>query len=513
VSLTGWPLLFLLAVAAIASPFAGVRLWSVWKGRGRTAFRVGLFLVAQLSAVALAVTVANDYAQFYPSWSDLLRAAHPGREQVSVEVKSFGAAEQPVAGESSDSTSSSASTLGRAMSALSVASTRGGAPTSLAPHVSTRSHRPPHGPAASPGGQDRPLVGPLPPSAEPRPVVPPEAIGPQVASGSQLGLDTGPGDLTAADAHAIAAGLRPWSPPDQWAQQGTMVRLPVPGDAGRAPEFVLAFLPPSYFGGGPGAAHLPMVELLTGYPGTPTSLVGKLHAVDALRADLASGAVSPMVFVMTRPVEPYPRDTECMDIPGGPSNMHFLAKDVPRSAAELLHLSVPRMGVIGYSSGGYCALKLAMTFPGTYVGAGSMSGYYAAEPGPQSGGDLFGHDKRVRDEADLNWRLDHLPAPATAVVLATARDEVGRDGIKPAETFLRRVRAPMAADEIVRSHGGHNFGTWSEEFPDMLHWMNRRLDEVAAAADRSDTTAPGDIAPSPSATPAADRPRPWAGKG
>lgn len=404
-SLTGRSLLILLAVLAVAAPIAGVRMWSAWTGRGRTAFRIGLFAVAQLAAVAVSVAAANDYGQFYPTWSDLLRLAHPSTEGSDVTVRSFGALSEPAAANAAE----------------------------------------------------------LSPSA---------------------------GDLSASDARAVAAALHPLSPPDEWAKQGVVVRLPVPGDGGAAPQLVLAYLPPSYFSGGPGAARLPVVELLTGYPGTPTSLLGKIHAVDAQLAGLADGTVSPMVFVMTRPVEPYPRDTECMDIPGGPQNMHFLAHDVPRSAAEVLRLSVPALGVMGYSSGGYCALKLAMTFPRIFVGAGSLSGYYAAEPGAASGGDLFGGDRRVRQEADLNWRLDHLPPPETAVVLATARDEGGRDGYRPAENFLGRVRAPMTADEIIRAHGGHNFGTWSAEFPDMLRWMDRRLKAATGDARAPRTFGP-----------------------
>jgi hypothetical protein len=496
-SLTGRALLILLAVLVIAVPIAGVRLWSVWTGRGRTVFRWGLFLVAQLAAVALTMVAANDYGQFYPNWADLFRAATASADgQVAVTVRSFGGLPDAMGADAGGATSAPVLPTPAGVDGSSPAGQANGRPGTLLRH----------GPGSSAGDSTAP-IGRTPTSASEPPYTSDQAVAP----GSRLGLDTGAGDLSASEAHAIAAGLHPQSPPDRWAERGTVVKLPIPGDNGLPAQLFDAYLPPSYFAGGPGAARLPMLELLTGYPGTPTSIVGKVHAVDALLADLATGAVSPMVYVMTRPVEPYPRDTECMDIPGGPSNVRYLAQDVPPSAAAILHLSVPAMGVIGYSTGGYCALKLAMTYPGTYAGAGSMGGYYAAEPGPYSGGDLYGGDPHVKDDADLIWRLEHLPPPVTAVAVATARDEKGRDGYKPAQRFLSQVRAPMAADEFVRAHGGHNFGTWSMEFPDMLRWMDKRIKATEGLRGSASPGRTGDSAHATAAEPpVTDRPRPCA---
>jgi enterochelin esterase-like enzyme len=408
-SLTGRGVLVLLLLMTVAAPIAGLRLWSMWNGRGRTAIRLGLFAVAQLSAVALTAAAANDYGSFYPSWSDLFAAVRPSGNDAGTTVQGFGAA---------------------------------------------RTH-----------------------------------AGSKVPIGS---TDLGTGDLSATQAKAIAGALQPDGTPDKWATDGAVVRFTVPDDTSRQPQTTLAYLPPSYFSGSPDAAALPVVEVLTGYPGSPQVIVDKLDAVSALRAGLANGTLSPMVLVMTRPVEPWPRDTECMDIPNGPQTLRYLSSDLPHVAAETLHLSVANMGVIGFSSGGYCALKLAMTHPETFVGAASMSGYYSAEPGAATG-DLFGTDSTtVREQNDLDWRLNHLPIPDTSVLLATARDETGPDGYKAAQKFLGDIRIPMSAQEMVREHGGHNFGTWAAEFPGTLQWMDQRLAEASGhkhhpAANLTDT--------------------------
>jgi hypothetical protein len=258
-----------------------------------------------------------------------------------------------------------------------------------------------------------------------------------------------------------------------------VVSLPVPGDGGRAPQDVLAYLPPQWFAGGAQAANLPIVEVLTGYPGTPHTVVDKLHAPQTLLDDLKAGTAHPMVLVITRPVEPFPRDTECLDVPNGPSTFHYLSTDLPAAAASILHLHPAALGAIGYSTGGYCALKLAMEDPTHFVAGGSMSGYYHPLP-EASSGNLFGPDATVtREQNDLDWRLTHLPAPATSVMIATSHDERYDDGYAAAQSFLALVQAPMAATELVLPHGGHNFPTWDAEFPRLLTWMDARLQAAA----------------------------------
>ena len=39
--------------------------------------------------------------------------------------------------------------------------------------------------------------------------------------------------------------------------------------------------------------------------------------------------MQPMILVMMRPTVAPPRDTECVDVPGGPQTETFFAKDLP----------------------------------------------------------------------------------------------------------------------------------------------------------------------------------------
>lgn len=78
--LLGWPLLVVLAGAAVLAVAATVALWGRARGRRavRGAQRVGLVLVCQLTAVLLLAAAVNNWGYFYGSWSDLFGTSSGG---------------------------------------------------------------------------------------------------------------------------------------------------------------------------------------------------------------------------------------------------------------------------------------------------------------------------------------------------------------------------------------------------------------------------------------------------
>lgn len=95
--------------------------------------------------------------------------------------------------------------------------------------------------------------------------------------------------------------------------------------------------------------------------------------------------MQPTVLVMMRPTVAPPRDTECVDIPNGPQTETFFTKDLRADIAG--HYRIGRearsWGVIGDSTGGYCALKMAMRHPDAYSSAVALSGAYKAPSTPR----------------------------------------------------------------------------------------------------------------------------------
>ena len=235
------------------------------------------------------------------------------------------------------------------------------------------------------------------------------------------------------------------------------MQVEVHGDRAALSETALVYLPPEYLA--PEGRHrdFPAVEVFTGYPGTTQNLVSRLKYPDVALQEVSAGAAAPMVLVMLRPAVTYPRDTECTDVPGGPAALSFFTADVPRAIGAALRVAPTSWGAIGDSTGGYCAAKAALTAPSRFRAAVALSGYFHALHDGTTG-ELWGGSPAVRDSNDLVWRLQHLPQPAVALLLASSRAERGPDNAaaaqevaavaaarRPAPAARRRPQLPQLA--------------------------------------------------------------------
>jgi enterochelin esterase-like enzyme len=238
------------------------------------------------------------------------------------------------------------------------------------------------------------------------------------------------------------------------------------------------YLPPEYFQPQYRTRTFPAAVVLTGYPGTAQALVDKLHYPSTAQALAKNGRMQPMILVMLRPTVAPPRDTECVDIPGGPKTETFFAKDLPD--AVLAHYRVGKKpgswGIIGDSTGGYCALKLAMHHPRSYAAAAGLSPYYKAPIDPTTG-DLFHGNKGLRNRADLWWCIKRLPAPDTSLLVTSSK--IGESNYKATLKFIESVQATKLTriSSIILDSGGHNFNTWRREIPATLQWISGRLSD------------------------------------
>ncbi|MFI9605210.1 alpha/beta hydrolase [Streptomyces sp. NPDC052043] len=236
------------------------------------------------------------------------------------------------------------------------------------------------------------------------------------------------------------------------------------------------YLPPEYFQPRYQTRTFPAAVVLTGYPGTAQALISKLRYPYTAQELARTGRMQPMILVMLRPTVAPPRDTECVDIPGGPQAESFFAKDLPD--AVLAHYRVGRKpgswGIVGDSTGGYCALKLAMHHPEVYAAGAGLSAYYKAPTDPTTG-DLFHKDSNLRNRADLLWSIKHRPAPNTSLLVTSSK--VGEGNYRSTLRFINAVKATNRTRiaSIILDSGGHNFNTWRREIPAALQWMSGLL--------------------------------------
>lgn len=235
------------------------------------------------------------------------------------------------------------------------------------------------------------------------------------------------------------------------------------------------YLPPQYLNAtARRRAEFPVVLALSGFPSTTRVLIDLFRypqvALDAVR----EGKMRPAVLVLTTPTVAPPRDTECVDVPGGPRVETFFSEDL--RAATAAHYGLTRdpraWGVMGNSVGGYCALKLALRNPEAYRAAAGLSASYEAARDADTG-DLFGGDAGYRRENNLLWRLRNRPQPAVSLLVASSRK--GEHQYPQTLEFIEAVRPPARISSIILPSGGHNYETWGREVPPALVWLVGRL--------------------------------------
>ncbi|WP_306188629.1 MULTISPECIES: esterase family protein [unclassified Streptomyces] len=292
-----------------------------------------------------------------------------------------------------------------------------------------------------------------------------------VVDHSANGGTGGPLQVVATQAMKVTGKSRPQ-------MSGQIQKVDIVGRTTHIATSALIYLPPEYFQPQYRTRTFPATVVLTGYPGIAQSLVSKLN-YPRTALDLAKdGRMQPMILVMLRPTVAPPRDTECVDIPRGPQAESFFARDLPD--AVLAHYRVGKKpgswGIAGDSTGGYCAVKLAMHHPEVYAAGAGLSPYYKAALDPTTG-DLFHGNRNLKNRADLMWSIKHMPAPDTSLLVTSSRH--GETDYKATLKFIDAVRATNKTRiaSIVLDSGGHNFNTWKREIPAMLQWLSGRLSD------------------------------------
>jgi enterochelin esterase-like enzyme len=260
---------------------------------------------------------------------------------------------------------------------------------------------------------------------------------------------------------------------------GRIEQVIMPGPTTHLSEDAYIFLPSAYFKDK--QQRFPAILSLTGYPGDPRNLMTRLDLPGRMASAIAKHQVAPTILVMMRPSVVLPRDTECVDVPRGPQSQAYFATDVRQDMISSYRVGAGKeyWGILGGSTGGYCALKITMSHPEGFSAAVSLSGYYKTIIDGTTG-DLFAGDKSVEQRNDLMWRLANLPAPAVDVLVTSSKK--GEGNYQSSLRYLAAVKPPMQASSLFLPSGGHNFNTWNRELPQALPWLAQQLHAPAAAS-------------------------------
>lgn len=256
-------------------------------------------------------------------------------------------------------------------------------------------------------------------------------------------------------------------------RSGMIQQIQLTGQHSGLSSSAYVYLPPQYFQADYAKRQFPMALVLSGYPGTAEKLITLMQWPTTTLKAIEDKQLPPTVLVMMRPTLVSNRDTECMDVPGGPQVETFFTEDLPKAMSGGYRIApqASAHAAMGDSTGGYCALKFALRKPNSYSAAVSLSGDYNVSNDPTTG-DLFGGSAQLKQENDLLWRLRNTPPVPVALLLATSYDE---NNYKDTQAMVAAFKAPTKMSTITLDTGGHNFHTWNREIPPALQWLGRQL--------------------------------------
>ncbi len=247
----------------------------------------------------------------------------------------------------------------------------------------------------------------------------------------------------------------------------------VVGPQSRIRGDVVVWLPPGY--NARQDVRYPVIELFSGTPGTPAAWFGPASGLEIgkqVTGLMSTGRVRPFILVSAQINLVRGTPDECTDVPGQPKVATWLTHDIRQLMRERFHVrdDPGSWGVMGYSEGAYCAIKLAAQYPHYFhAGVGIAGTYKPSLPAVTGDPALL----KANDPATLV-----RDRPPVALMFATT----ARDPEAPVSAFtplLTEARPPTVAKKLVLPNGGHFTRVWGTMLPTILPWLSQQLAGIA----------------------------------
>jgi enterochelin esterase-like enzyme len=268
-------------------------------------------------------------------------------------------------------------------------------------------------------------------------------------------------------------------------RQGYTLDLRLTGQRSHITRSVLVFLPPQYFQQAYSGYRFPVIELIHGSPGEPQDWINVAGGTTALVQLVNSGLGRPAVFVIPDANGSRADDLQCLNQVGGQQDLTYLAVDVPDEISSLLRVQPPSAawGIAGYSSGGYCAINMAIQFRTRYGFAGVLSGYF--QPSDDQFGNLnvdpFAGNYRLRQQNNPLDQVETLPKGTVVPQFWLGAGAADTLDVQNAELMLQALKILQPHVTLTLTPGdAHTMTTWRSEIPSLFEWMTRGLAQAAA---------------------------------
>jgi enterochelin esterase-like enzyme len=292
-----------------------------------------------------------------------------------------------------------------------------------------------------------------------------------------LGLDTASGavmDSTGVAASrvqpVVVTGRTQVTVPGSKAAGGVLETVTVKGQISDISVAGQVFLPAG-FRPGRTVDHLPVLVDISNNLMSTSSRYGGARLAESAARQIARGQLRPLIIVML-PASLSTADQGCLDVPAqaAPGSVGseptimaatFFTQDLPAAVESQYAASSDstNWGLLGDSSGGYCALQLAMTNSWIFSAAAAPDGTYAQPPGPV----VNAGSPQLKQQDDLQWLVRNQPMQPVSVLFTGSTASAGS-----AEPFVAAARRPMRVSTLAV--GG---GSWP--LAPVLDWIGAAI--------------------------------------
>ena len=253
------------------------------------------------------------------------------------------------------------------------------------------------------------------------------------------------------------------------AGRGIVLRVSYFGERSHINRPGYLYLPASYFTGSK-SLRFPVIELMHGQPGGPPNVLNQVGAATQLDTEIAAHRLPAVIAVI--PTTRTGFNTECVDAVHGQANETYLAVDVPNDVAVALRVLPGRTWAIaGYSTGGFCAVNLALHHPDRYSAAASLSGYFTAGQDPGTARLYGGSKVALRRNSPLWWISHRAPAAPALYLFASRQDSFALAQMTSLQAAIRAHDPALPTGSMVVAHGGHNWNVWRAGLTPALDWL------------------------------------------
>ncbi|MEW2519400.1 alpha/beta hydrolase [Actinacidiphila alni] len=228
---------------------------------------------------------------------------------------------------------------------------------------------------------------------------------------------------------------------------------------------VIVWTPPQYKKAEYAHTRFPVIEVLHGIPGTPHSFLRGMRLGRIMQNEITAGRAEPAILVLPT-ITPDRVNTGCADVPGKSHVSTWLTDDVVQTIAHNFRtLPAPRgWAVMGISTGGYCAARLALEHPDRFAAGAAM-----APDNP---------DEAARGARSPVWLARNTNPDVQILVESSKQDPESPP--KFADWITSACHPPTVVTTLRIDNGGHNWKTWAGMFPAAFTWVSGRIEAPRA---------------------------------